>query len=187
MPEDAAFGRSEADAEVPTPRAGAGPAATRTAREMPLGAAASSGAIRRRTPCVGVCSTTYGDLVCRGCKRFAHEIVGWNGYRERQRALVWARLRRLAAQSVRAHLKVRDAALLRRAAIAAGVVDAATLPAEALALELLRVRRDALTACGLAARRTSDAEDRRGLLATIDREFYARSRACYEASFKTLT
>ncbi|MEC9132488.1 MAG: DUF1289 domain-containing protein, partial [Pseudomonadota bacterium] len=26
-------------------------------------------ATRRPTPCVGICSTTYGDLVCRGCKR----------------------------------------------------------------------------------------------------------------------
>ncbi len=30
---------------------------------------------RPRTPCVGMCSTTYGDLVCRGCRRFSHEIV----------------------------------------------------------------------------------------------------------------
>ncbi|MEM9624509.1 MAG: DUF1289 domain-containing protein, partial [Pseudomonadota bacterium] len=37
-------------------------------------------ALTKRTPCVGICSTTYGDLVCRGCKRFAHEIVQWNAY-----------------------------------------------------------------------------------------------------------
>ncbi|MDC1160500.1 DUF1289 domain-containing protein, partial [Luminiphilus sp.] len=24
-----------------------------------------------RTPCIGVCSTGVGDVVCRGCKRFA--------------------------------------------------------------------------------------------------------------------
>ncbi|MCF8976542.1 DUF1289 domain-containing protein, partial [Pseudomonas edaphica] len=27
-----------------------------------------------KTPCVGLCSTVYGDLVCRGCKRFHHEV-----------------------------------------------------------------------------------------------------------------
>ncbi|MEM7079839.1 MAG: DUF1289 domain-containing protein [Pseudomonadota bacterium] len=47
---------------------------------------------RRRTPCVGICSTTYGDLVCRGCRRFAHEIVQWNGYDMDQREQIWQRL-----------------------------------------------------------------------------------------------
>jgi hypothetical protein len=30
-----------------------------------------------KTPCVGLCSTVYGDLVCRGCKRFHHEVINW--------------------------------------------------------------------------------------------------------------
>ena len=50
---------------------------------------------RRPTPCVGICSTTYGDLVCRGCKRFAHEIVQWNGYDGDQQQRVWQRLKTL--------------------------------------------------------------------------------------------
>ena len=33
-----------------------------------------------RTPRIGVCSTGIGDAVCRGCKRFAHEVIDWNGY-----------------------------------------------------------------------------------------------------------
>ena len=32
------------------------------------------------TPCLGICSTTYGDDVCKGCKRFVHEVIGWNKY-----------------------------------------------------------------------------------------------------------
>ncbi|HBZ99754.1 MAG TPA: DUF1289 domain-containing protein, partial [Pseudomonas sp.] len=24
---------------------------------------------RIKTPCIGLCSTVYGDVVCRGCKR----------------------------------------------------------------------------------------------------------------------
>ena len=30
------------------------------------------------TPCLGICSTTYGDDVCKGCKRFVHEVISWN-------------------------------------------------------------------------------------------------------------
>ncbi|MEL0305883.1 MAG: DUF1289 domain-containing protein, partial [Halieaceae bacterium] len=38
-----------------------------------------------RTPCIGVCSTGVGDVVCRGCKRFAHEVIDWNGYSPEQK------------------------------------------------------------------------------------------------------
>ena len=28
---------------------------------------------RPKTPCIGLCSTVFGDSVCRGCLRFVHE------------------------------------------------------------------------------------------------------------------
>ena len=140
----------------------------------------------RRTPCVGICSTTYGDLVCRGCKRFAHEIVGWNGYLESQRDLVWSRLRRLLGESVRAHLRIVDEERLRTAALAAQVPDAARLPADVLAFETLRRSPLPLDALGLARVAPGPADVREAMLA-IDREFYLRSRAHFEASFKTLS
>src|SRR6188768_2431040 len=62
----------------------------------------------RRTPCIGICSTTYGDLVCRGCKRLAHEVVGWNGYDDDQRGAVWTRLYDLRAGAVRHVFEVID-------------------------------------------------------------------------------
>ena len=31
----------------------------------------------KRNPCIGVCSTTYGDDICKGCKRFRHEVSSW--------------------------------------------------------------------------------------------------------------
>ena len=146
-------------------------------------AAARATARLRRTPCVGVCSTTYGDLVCRGCKRFAHEVVAWNGYEEIQRAAVWRRLRQLLAESVRAHVRIADAALLRAAARRAGVAPDAK--AEALAFQTMRLRPLPLAALGLAPTRDETLDTGRAL-AAIDREFYHRSQAHYEASFKTL-
>ena len=59
-----------------------------------------------RSPCIGVCSTTYGDYVCRGCKRFAHEVVGWNQFSEEQRNLVWERLSELLERSIRDYLVI---------------------------------------------------------------------------------
>jgi predicted Fe-S protein YdhL (DUF1289 family) len=29
------------------------------------------------SPCIGFCSTTYGDDYCRGCYRSFHEVIGW--------------------------------------------------------------------------------------------------------------
>ena len=71
-----------------------------------------------KTPCVGRCSTIYGDLVCRGCKRFSHEIVGWNAYAEEEKRAVWMRLDQLLAQVMMAKLQVFDATLLREQLLA---------------------------------------------------------------------
>ncbi|MDE0660587.1 MAG: DUF1289 domain-containing protein [Gammaproteobacteria bacterium] len=144
-----------------------------------------SGRGLRRTPCVGVCSTTYGDLVCRGCKRYAHEIVGWNGYDDDQRHRVWTRLNALLTDSVRAHLDVVDEGKLRAVATRLKLHNAAELPAEVLAFRTLRTRSVPLEALGLHPRHGGhSAVD---AARTIDAEFYVRSRAHYEASFKTLT
>ena len=69
---------------------------------------------RIKTPCVGLCSTVYGDLVCRGCKRFHHEVVNWNLYGEEEKLAVWQRLETLLVQVVAAKLDVFDPELLRR-------------------------------------------------------------------------
>lgn len=44
------------------------------------------------TPCAGRCSTVFGDAVCRGCRRFNHEVIQWNTYSAEQRNSIWKRL-----------------------------------------------------------------------------------------------
>ncbi|TNX93407.1 DUF1289 domain-containing protein [Acinetobacter radioresistens] len=44
------------------------------------------------TPCAGRCSTVFGDQVCRGCRRFNHEVIQWNTYTVEERMAVWQRL-----------------------------------------------------------------------------------------------
>ena len=44
------------------------------------------------TPCAGRCSTVFGDSVCRGCRRFNHEIIHWNKYSIEQKTAIWKRL-----------------------------------------------------------------------------------------------
>jgi len=144
----------------------------------------------RRTPCVGICSTTYGDLVCRGCKRFAHEIVQWNGFDQPQRQAVWQRLLDLRAGAVGALLAVDDHSRLLDAAERLGLSGADSLAPENLLYELLQRlpwREQDWTLEQLGARTV--ATDAAGLmpeelLAAIDREFYRRSLAQYERNYR---
>lgn len=66
------------------------------------------------TPCIGVCSTGIGDAVCRGCKRYAHEVIHWNSYSDEQKRAIDRRLDQLLAQIVTAKLRVIDRELLEQ-------------------------------------------------------------------------
>ena len=67
-----------------------------------------------KTPCVGLCSTVYGDLVCRGCKRYHHEVIQWNGYNAEEKQAVWLRLEQLLVQVMASKLDVFDPQRLRQ-------------------------------------------------------------------------
>ncbi len=69
---------------------------------------------RVKTPCIGVCSTGIGDRVCRGCKRFAHEVINWNGYTEAEKRLIDQRLDDFLSRCTQNKLQVLDPALLER-------------------------------------------------------------------------
>ena len=63
---------------------------------------------RSSTPCLGICSTTFGDEVCKGCKRFAHEIVGWTKYSEEEREIVNDRLEKFKIQILQHRFAITD-------------------------------------------------------------------------------
>ena len=67
-----------------------------------------------RTPCIGVCSTGIGDSVCRGCKRFDHEVILWNSYTHDQKVAIDIRLDELLTQVVSLRLQIVDEALLQK-------------------------------------------------------------------------
>jgi predicted Fe-S protein YdhL (DUF1289 family) len=67
---------------------------------------------RSSTPCLGICSTTYGDDVCRGCKRFIHEVINWNSYSNDEKEIVNSRLEEFKMTILSHRFKVTDAELL---------------------------------------------------------------------------
>ena len=60
-----------------------------------------------KTPCIGICSTTsFGDKICRGCKRFNFEVINWNGYSEQEKLAVFNRIDLLTEQILRNKLRI---------------------------------------------------------------------------------
>lgn len=66
-----------------------------------------------KTPCIGICSTGLGDSVCRGCKRYAHEIIRWNTYTDEQKRAVNERLESFLVRVVESKLHIIDAKQLQ--------------------------------------------------------------------------
>ena len=66
------------------------------------------------TPCVGICSTVYGDEICRGCKRFYKEIIDWNSFADEAKQVVFQRLSELMSTTVRQFLIITNPALLQQ-------------------------------------------------------------------------
>lgn len=68
--------------------------------------------VRTRTPCVGICSTTYGDDVCRGCKRYIHEVINWNSFKPEEKEAVWKRLEKLKSLIMQSKVEIFDEDLM---------------------------------------------------------------------------
>lgn len=67
-----------------------------------------------RTPCIGVCSTTsVGDSICRGCKRYAFEVIRWNGYSDTEKVAVLRRIETLTVQIMQDKFVIHSEALLK--------------------------------------------------------------------------
>ncbi len=139
--------------------------------------------IRVPTPCIGVCSTGIGDVVCRGCKRYAHEVIAWNSYSNEQKRLIHQRLDQLLSQIVAAKLRIFDADLLERQLQLQQISYSAFKSPWVWVFELLRagatqirderefgfVLEPGFRSLGLAALREQ-----------IDREFFVLSEAHYQ-------
>ena len=145
---------------------------------------------RRPTPCVGICSTTFGDLVCRGCQRYAHEIVQWNGYDENQHQQVWRRLKGLRDQVLAQMILCIDQQSFSNYCRDAGLPDQQGSDEVYAVLAHLAQHGRPLQAAGLAFSdewqpETSTTEsDSLAALQSLDAESYVCAQAHYERSYK---
>lgn len=66
------------------------------------------------TPCIGICSTIYGDDICRGCKRRYQEVIDWNTFDSGTKDDVFQRLWQNIVTVCQAHIKVTNAECLKQ-------------------------------------------------------------------------
>ncbi len=138
---------------------------------------------RISTPCIGVCSTGIGDAICRGCKRYAHEVIHWNGYSEEQKRAINQRLDQLLTQVVSAKLAVFDRALLERRLQTQQIRYSAHQSPPVWVFELLRAGASQIQDSreyGFVVEPSQRAVPLSVLRDQIDREFFLLSEAHYQ-------
>ncbi len=139
-----------------------------------------------KTPCIGVCSTGIGDSVCRGCKRFSHEVIDWNGYSSDQKQAVFSRLCLLLSQVVKDKITIVDVSLLQQRIELQNINVNKELDPNCWVFDLLKAgasQIDDMKAYGFKARAQWQKLNAIQLRDKIDTEFYQLSCAHYQRYF----
>ena len=139
--------------------------------------------LRVKTPCIGVCSTGIGDNVCRGCKRFAHEVIHWNSFSEEQKRIIDERLDTFLSQVVLNKFRICSAERLRLQCEAQQIRFPAHKAPAIWVWHLLRAgagQIEDLALYGLELDAQFRGTPLPELKQMIDREFYLLSEAHYE-------
>ena len=127
--------------------------------------------------------------MCRGCKRFSHEIVDWNSYDDAQKETIWERLETFKKQVVGQIVRLNDQDRFQSAIEAQKIREPEDYQAVYLLLQRLVRHSKTLSFAGL-ENVSPDFEIMEGeidsllTLQQIDKEIVTRSRAFYERSYK---
>ncbi len=127
--------------------------------------------------------------MCRGCKRFSHEIVDWNSYDDAQKETIWERLETFKKQVVEQIVRFKDQDRFQSAIEDQKIKEPEDYQAVYLLLQRLVRHSKTLSFAGL-ENVSLDFEIMEGeidsllTLQQIDKEIVMRSRAFYERSYK---
>jgi predicted Fe-S protein YdhL (DUF1289 family) len=136
-----------------------------------------------KTPCIGVCSTGIGDSVCRGCKRFAHEVIDWNAYNHQQRLIIAQRLESFLAQIVKNFIEIENQTLLLQQIKHQQILFKEEQNPYCWVFDLLRAGASQITsleAYGLSQQPAWRDASLKQIRDAIDQDFFALSCAHYE-------
>lgn len=140
-----------------------------------------------KTPCVGICSTGIGDDVCRGCKRFEHEVVNWNAYSEEQKSIVESRLVGLLTQVIQNKIRIVDEALMKQQIVMQPVDVPKHRNLYCQAYTLIKAGASQIAEPEMFGFQINNEFSTQSLVAIcedIDKEFYTLSSAHFDRSFR---
>ena len=60
------------------------------------------------SPCIGFCSTTYGDDYCRGCYRHIREVLDWRQLSSLEKSFYYQKIADLAAVYMKDKVDIHD-------------------------------------------------------------------------------
>jgi predicted Fe-S protein YdhL (DUF1289 family) len=141
--------------------------------------------IHLHTPCIGVCSTVYGDDVCRGCRRFSDEVVRWNGLSGDEKFSVLERLAKLIELVILDKIDRVDQDLLKSALSNFSVRYYPQHHCYTWVYSLMRARGEKLDepgileSCGIFLKPSQKKVPIRELLETMDEELYGMSEVLF--------
>ena len=120
--------------------------------------------------------------MCRGCKRFSHEVHDWNQLEKSHKDIVWQRLRRVYHESIQACVRVHDRALFdtRLTEFLTNRPD----DTDGCIYELLQQVNATAADLGLKPVDSPNDSSSLDLFQEIEREIYDRSLAYYEYTYK---
>lgn len=90
------------------------------------------------SPCIGYCSTSIGDEVCRGCFRSRDEVIGWNQYDDNTRFEITRRIGNAIEMASREFFTVQDVSTLLRQADGRDITAHPSAPPAEVAYRLLK-------------------------------------------------
>jgi hypothetical protein len=134
------------------------------------------------TPCVGICSSGIGDDVCRGCKRFAHEVIDWNNYSDADRQVVMARLDNFLIKIIKIKIQLIDYSMYLKSIDSLGLEFEQTPEPYLQWYKLLKAEGERLKSknWGFAVRANYLHLSMTGLRDNIEAEYFDLSRAHYD-------
>lgn len=68
----------------------------------------------KSSPCIGFCSTTYGDLVCRGCYRNLHQVLHWTRLSLEDKQDFYDKIAKLAEEELHSLIKITEPEILKQ-------------------------------------------------------------------------
>ena len=141
------------------------------------------------TPCIGICSTTsLGDNVCRGCRRYSFEVIKWNSYDPQEKTAVLTRIERLIGQILENKFKILSETTLKSKLNKFNIPFDPTLSAYCWLHNLFKKNKDKienLKDYGVSVKTEFSKVPLDQLIANVDTELQLLSDAHLERYFKT--